>query len=165
MGKPSDDVEYLPVNRRFAELARRPGGLERPQAVAAADVALVKLKVDYRTEMDRLLAVLADQTARAGQVATVTAAELEPAYRAAAGIQTLGGTFDQPTVSRIAYSLCDLLVRLGAAGVCHRPSIDAHLQALTLAYHQHLPQDGGAAEAALLDGLGKVVACWPVPKG
>lgn len=139
---------------RFAAMANRPGGKKRADAVRNAETRVATMEGDYIAEADRLID-------RLNALTTAPGPDVEAIYREAAALRGLGGTFGYVLVSEVAGSLCELADRLLAAGRVDRASMLAHVQSLTLLHHRRVKGDGGDGEAALCDGLARLVARWP----
>lgn len=139
---------------RFAAMANRPGGKKRADVVRNAETRVAAMEDDYIAEADRLLD-------RLDALTTVAGPDVGAIYREAAALRGLGGAFGYILVSEVAGSLCELADRLLAARQVDRPSMLAHVQSLALLHRRRVKGDGGSGEAALCDGLARLVARWP----
>lgn len=154
------EVQVLQVKSRFAMLAKREGGKKSAAALLQAADAFL------RDEKDRYQSWLADALRRLDHTldelpGTIPDA-LQLAYRQAAEIRDLGGTFGAPQVTAVADSLCELLYRLHSAGLYNAQAIAMHLSALRLVCAADTA--GDKASAALLAGLRQMVAKYPQPQ-
>lgn len=153
------EVQVLQVKSRFAMLAKREGGKSAAGLLQAADAFL-------RDEQDRYRSWLADALRQLDHTldelpGTIPDA-LQLAYRRAAEIRDLGGTFGAPQVTAVADSLCELLYRLHSAGLYNAQAIAMHLSALRLVCAADTASD--ATNGALLAGLRQMVAKYPQPQ-
>jgi hypothetical protein len=158
------DVKIVPVKSRFAMLALREGGKTAAALLGAAEAFLHAERGRYLAWVDATLLSLDIQLDRLQGDARPAADVLDDAYRQAAQIRDLGGTFGAPLVTATADSLCELLYRLRCSGLSGGPAIAMHQSVLRLvcsADHARTTPDG---INELLAGLKKIVAKYPRPQ-
>jgi len=149
------EVQIMKVKSRFAMLAKREGGKTAAAALKAADAFLENERGRYQSWLLEALRAL-DKTL--DDLPGTIPEALQLAYRQAAEIRDLGGTFGAPQVTAVADSLCELLYRLHSAGLYNSEAITMHLSALRLVCTaEAIGDDSGP----LLAGLRKMVARYP----
>ena len=125
-------MSNLPLHtRRLAGLVNRPGGITASEAVAAAETNLATIRdrgmEEITATMARIL-VLGETLRRAGDPALQ--AEL---YAASNSLVGIAGVFGLGPLGEIAFSLCNLIDRLRAAGLWSSASVQIHLDSMRLA--------------------------------
>lgn len=145
-------VRHIPVKNRLAALIKVPGGKKLKDALADAERNLEVLKPDCLGRVDELLAEIQILAKGAGDP---DAATRERLYDLANQVVSLAGTFGLGGVGRAAYSLCELIDCTLEAGGCPRGEVMVHVESLQLL--RHADKLGAAGEAAVLDGLHKIV--------
>jgi hypothetical protein len=114
---------------KFAEKSRKPGGLSRQAAIAAASAGVETLREqslagisEAANEIERILA--AESTLGAGQTASI--------LDAAARIAVLAETFGYTVLSSVTKSLCDLTEAFIAKGNPAKEPIAVHANSIRL---------------------------------
>lgn len=141
--QPDQDATIFPVDTRFQQLARRPGGVSRERALEDAQRQIDDMKSDFVDWLDR---ELKDLAASARQVAADPgdAAALDHTYRACCQLRDVGGTMGFELVTFVANNFCDILDAIKAGAPYDRTMIDCHMDALLLARtdpYRHLSPD------------------------
>jgi hypothetical protein len=97
---------YFPQTR-LAELAARPGGIARSDAIEGALKSIEGMRADADSTITKSIAAIATvvYSARAGQL---TELEIYKVLRLADQIVTLSGTFCYGPLDRVSRKLCDL---------------------------------------------------------
>lgn len=156
---PHPDVQIMKVKSRFAMLAKREGGKSAATLLQAADAFLHDEQSRYQAWLKDALRTL-DHTL--DELPGSIPEALQLAYRQAAEIRDLGGTFGAPQVTAVADSLCELLYRLHSAGLYNAQAIAMHIKALKLVCVAEAA--GDTADKALVAGLRQMVAKYPQPQ-
>ncbi len=138
-------------NPLTAQVAR-PGGLRIGAALEKAEENLASIRDDCVAGFDEQLAALLSLN-KPGQLEPPEDARRET-YRIANEIYGLAGVFGMTELGQAAYSLCELVDRLGALGRWHQPAIDVHVAALLLLRSPEPDMDA----STLLEQLHTVVA-------
>ena len=115
---------------RLSELAARPGGLSRDDAVEGAMKSLESMRDASDAEIRRSIAAMADIVFAPG--IPFDDEELFAVQCLADQIVTLAGTFGHAALDAAARSLCDIADGLLRAGLHHRQPIAVHVQTLRL---------------------------------
>jgi hypothetical protein len=144
------------ADTRFEKLARRPGGVEREEALERAQASVDELKTDFadwvEREFDMLNAALAKLSSR-----PTDKMALEDANRSCAQLRDVGGTMGYELVTFVAKTLCEILDAYIAGAPYDKEVIDCHINALLLAKtepYRHLRPD---EVPEMTDGLLRVV--------
>ncbi len=144
MAQQSDrDPNIFPVDTRFQQLARRPGGVTRERAIESAERHIEELKTDFGDWLDR---ELQDLSASIRQLAANpgNAASLERAQQACSQLRDVGATMGYELVTFIANNFCHVLDAIKAGAAYDKDMIDCHMDALLLArtdQYRHLTPD------------------------
>jgi hypothetical protein len=126
------DAAIFPVDTRFQQMARRPGGVPRERAVEGAQRHLDELKPDFNNWLSRQLK---DLTVLLQEVASNPndAAMLERAHEGCCQLRDVGGTMGYELVSFVANNFCDILDAVKAGASYDQNMIDCHMDALAMA--------------------------------
>lgn len=147
-------------NNRLAKLIHQPGGVKVSEAIDRAAENLETLRDSCLGEIDLQLQKIERLHAAAGQRPSPEVQEA--IYRLSNDIHGVAGMFDLPDLGAAAYSLCELIERLRLGGRWNPAAIEVHLAAFRLFRHPEAAADE-RARAAVLGGLGEVVARAPKP--
>ncbi len=138
---------------RLAKILRQPGGKSVAAALKDAEEGVAGLVEPCLAAID--VAMKAIDGHLASMTAGSTAAAADRLYKEANGIIGLASAAGLPEMDRAAYSLCDLLDRMQAAGRWDRSAIVVHVQALYLLRQPSALGSDGSVRLVLL-GLKKV---------
>jgi chemotaxis protein histidine kinase CheA len=132
MAEPSNrDAAIFPVDTRFQQMARRPGGVPRERAIEAAQRHLDELKPDFNNWLVHELQELAASIQQVSDNPS-DAEMLERAQQACGQLRDVGSTMGYELVTFIANNLCDILDAIKAGATYDQSMIDCHMDALTL---------------------------------
>jgi len=143
MAQQSDrDPTIFPVDTRFQQLARRPGGVTRERAIEIAERHIEELKPDFGAWLDR---ELQDLSASIRQLSANpgNAASLERAQQACCQLRDVGATMGYELVTFVANNFCHVLDAMAGAAY-DKDMVDCHMDALLLArtdQYRHLTPD------------------------
>lgn len=119
------------VETHFHEMARRPGGVPREQAIERAEAEIDEIKPEFVDWLDGELKDFSKliTDARTGQA--------DPGWVSVANfrcrqLRDTGTTMGFELLSFVADSLCELLDSIAAGGECNMDSIMCHVDALML---------------------------------
>lgn len=146
-------VMRVPWENRLAKMIREPGGVKLNEAVRQAEENLKSVQDSCLEALDGYLAEI-ERLHREGGAKPSEAAKAS-IYQLANDIHGMAGVFGLGDLGRAAFSLCELVDRLCAAGRWNAASVEVHLSALRL-----LRQPGGD-HGDMLEGLRRVVARVP----
>jgi hypothetical protein len=127
-----DDVHIFPVETRFQQLARRPGGIPREKALAQAQAKIDEAKPAFDGWLDQQLDALLDvvKQAKKGKADPEWA---EAANRYCRQLRDVGTTMDCELLTFIARSFSEMLDAITMGAACDWEAIQCHIDALLLA--------------------------------
>jgi chemotaxis protein histidine kinase CheA len=129
---PNRDAAIFPVDTRFQQMARRPGGVPRERALEAAQRHLDELKPDFNNWLVRELQELATSVQQVSDNPG-DADALDRAQQACNQLRDVGSTMGYELVTFVANNFCDILDAVKAGAAYDQNVIDCHMDALTLA--------------------------------
>lgn len=160
------EAKLFYADTRFERLARRPGGVDREQALAQAQAEVEELKADFGVwigqEFDALNAALAEIESDPKDKGA-----LERAHKSCAQLRDVGGTMGYQLVTFVAKTLCEILEAYIAGAAYDKDVIVCHTDAFKLArleQYRHLqPEDVPEMTAGLLRVVELVSIIPPEP--
>jgi len=132
MAETDDDVRIFPVETRFQQLARRPGGIPRDKALAQAQSKIDEAKPAFDGWLNEQLDALLDVVKRA-QTENTDAEWAEAANRYCRQLRDVGTTVDCELLTFIARSFSEMLDAITMGAECDWEAIQCHIDALLLA--------------------------------
>lgn len=129
---PDHDSHVFPVDTRFQQMARRPGGVTRERAIDDAQRQLDNLKIDFVDWLDRELKELAGSARQVVANPGDTAA-IDRTHQACCQLRDVGGTMGFELVTFVANNFCNILEAIKAGAPYDKDMIDCHMDALLLA--------------------------------
>ena len=120
------------ANTRFERQARRPGGVDRDQALKRAQAEVEELKSDFGVWIDKELEQLNASLAKLVNNPK-DKASLERAYECCSQLRDVGGTMGYELVTFVARTLCDILEAYIGGAAYDKKVIDCHIDAFMLA--------------------------------
>ncbi|MBX9776522.1 MAG: hypothetical protein K2Y71_19255 [Xanthobacteraceae bacterium] len=130
--QPSRDPNVFPIDTRFQQQARRPGGVARESAIESAQRQIDDMKPGFVDWLDRELKELA-AAARLVTSSPADAAAIERAHQASCQLRDVGATMGYELVTFVANNFCSILDAIKAGAPFDRDMVDCHLDALLLA--------------------------------
>ena len=130
--KPETEARMFPVDTRFQQMARRPGGVPRTRALQNAQTEIAQDKSRLDTCLDEEIDAIAGllQTARSGGAEADWPTSMRERSRR---LHDVGTTMGYPLLTFVAANLCDLLERPPAGDPSQLESIACHVDTLFLA--------------------------------
>lgn len=131
------------VDTRFQRMARRPGAVERVQALASAQAQVDELKPDFSDWLNRELQELSVALADA-ECSPSDTLSLDRAYRSCSQLRDVGATMGYELVTFVANNLCEIIDAIKAGATYDKDMIDCHINAFFLArtdQYRHLRPD------------------------
>lgn len=128
----NNDPNVFPVDTRFQQLARRPGGVTRDTAIETAERHIEGMKTDFVNWLDRELQELATSV----ELLDLNRGDmnaLDRAYRACCGLRDVGTTMGFELITFVANNFCGILDAMKAGAPYDREMIDCHIDAFLLA--------------------------------
>jgi hypothetical protein len=126
------EARIFAVESRFEQMAKRPGGIPRRQALARAQAHVDEMKPDFTNWLDLKLQELRDALAQINGTADRMPA-LEQAASACAQLGDVGTTMGFELVTFVAGSLCTILEAIKDGAAYDKGMVDCHIDALLLA--------------------------------
>jgi hypothetical protein len=150
------DAAIFPVDTRFQQMARRPGGVPRERALDGAQRHIDELKPEFNNWLSRELKQLA---ASIQQVGDNPGDEnvLDHAHQACRQLRDVGGTMGYELVTFIADNLCEILDAIKAGATYDQNMVDCHLDALALARTDAYRKLGPEQVPEMTNGLRRMV--------
>jgi hypothetical protein len=143
MAEPPDrNATIFPVDTRFQQQARRPGGVTRERAIEVAARHIEALKPDFGGWLDRELQELS-ASIRQLNANPGNAASLERAQQTCGQLRDVGATMGYELVTFVANNFCHVLDAMAGAAY-DKDMVDCHMDALLLArteQYRHLTPD------------------------
>lgn len=160
---PKHDAEEFFPDTHFEHMARRPGGLPRDKALAAAQRQVDELKIGFIDWLDRQLKELASALA-VFDVDPNDLSQLERADRICGEVRDVGTTVGYAVVTFVAMTLCEVLDSIRAGAVYEKKMIDCHVNALFYIVREqgNLTQE---QIAELTDGLRRIAGIASISPG
>jgi hypothetical protein len=149
----SGSCKTIRVKNRLGELLRRPGGIQRTQAVASASEAIETLREDYVGVIPDEIGVL--EAIAAGSKSGLSSLEVAAMIEGAGRILTLSGTFGFELLDRVVKRFCDFAGGMVEKNITDVAPVEVHLRAMRLV----CPGAADLSEAEIdnmLSGLEKV---------
>jgi len=144
-------ITRRPENR-LAKAVFQPGGKTMAQALDDAQAGLEEIRgasLDIlRTKLEEIQALGRKSEVNAGPE------EIKTLYALSSEVIDIAGLFGLPELGQAAYSLCELLDRLGSRQIWNWPAVQVHLHGLlVLADPDKTPED---ARKSVVEGLRQV---------
>lgn len=153
---PSAPANIFYADTRFERLARRPGGIDREQALQRAQVEVEEMKADFDVWIDGEFAKLNAALSEIAENPNEKGA-LERANVYCAHLRDVGSTMGYELVTFIARTLCEILEAYIAGAPYDQEVIDCHSNAFRLARMEEYRHMGPDQVPDLTNGLLRVV--------
>lgn len=127
----SSMVKIIPVKNRLGQLLRKPGGISRDDALAAADQNVDTLREEFVAAIPVEIAALEAMLGAAGHK-YVTKDDLEAMLRRAGQLLTLSGTFGFTLLDEVVKRFCDLAIGMIDKGIDKGAPVAVHLRTMRL---------------------------------
>ena len=138
------EVRIFFPNTRFEQMARRPGGVPREQAVAQAQAKINELKSDFSDWLEKELQDLAE-TISIFESDLSDESSLERAYRNALQLEAVCAPMGYELVTFVAGNLCTIFAAFKNGSPYDKGIVDCHINAFLLAkadqYRNLAPED------------------------
>lgn len=154
--KSEPEARIFYANTRFEQMARRPGGVPREQALAEAQATIDELKSRFADWLDQELLLLSEALAKVENNLTDNAV-LEAAYRNCAQLQSVCAAMDYGLVTFVAENLCKIISTLMAGAEYDKDIVDCHINALLLAKSDQYRTMSPEQVPEMASGLRRVV--------
>ena len=162
MSSDTDDARIFPVDNRFNQLARRPGGLPRDQALERAHSTIDENKVGFGDWLEQELRQLNDAIERCASSDGRDAEAVDVAYHHCRHIRDVGTTMGYELASFVANNLCEIFASIKAGTEYRGDLVDCHFEALLLAKQEQYRNLRPEQLPELSGGLRRVAEYMPV---
>jgi hypothetical protein len=146
-------VRMRPRVNTLAKMVNQPGGMRAEDALRKAEENLDTIKPVLAEEVEKNLASLLELLDAAATRPEKTV--LDEAYLRSNQVAGMAGLSGMAPLGQAAFSLCELLDKLGVAERWSAEAVDVHLNAMRLL--RRMPE-ADKATAHILQGLREVVA-------
>ena len=126
------NVRIFSVDTRFQQMARRPGGLPREQAIEHAQSHIDGLKEDFVDWADREVKELS-AAFKAMKDGRQSAPELDEIYRRCCQLRDTGTTMGLELITFVSDNLCQVLDNMKGGAAYDADVVACHIDALVLA--------------------------------
>jgi hypothetical protein len=130
--EPNREAQTFFVDTRFQQMARRPGGVPREQALENAQSNIEERKPEFEAWLDAELQNLAEAV-RNVQAGTAQPGWADDVCFRSRQLRDLGTTMGFVLLTFVANNLCEILERRPPGHECDMETITCHLDALFLA--------------------------------
>ncbi len=149
-------VRYFRKPSRLAAMIDQPGGATVGRLMSQVEANLETLRPEAMAKIEQAIAELEGLTAARS---SDQAAWLADIYHRAGAVLDMAGPFGFDALGKVAFSLCDLADRFGAAGEFDLASLQVHVRAARLLFaNPDLSEDG---RQEVLRGLDRVLGRVP----
>jgi len=128
---PNKESRIFSVETRFQQMARRPGGVPREQAIQHAQSQIEAQKPEFAGWLDRELQDLS-AAIRHLEAHSDDMPRLEDAYRKCCQLRDVGATMGYQLISIVSSNLCEILDAIKGGAAYHKETVDCHIDALLL---------------------------------
>jgi hypothetical protein len=149
-------ARVFPVDTRFQQLARRPGGLPRDKAIERAESKVDAVKPDYDAWLDTELQDLSGLV-KGAQSGDAKPNWIEKAAFRSRELRDSATALRFELLSFIAGSLCDVFDAIEGGSECNMEAITCHIDALLLARNMSYRRLKPEQVPELTKGLRQVV--------
>ncbi len=155
------DAKIFFVDSRFENLARRPGGVPREEAIELARAEIEEIKPRFGDWLDQELLQLGELIRQGESHGPDNADWIEVPYLICHRIRDVGTTMGFELVTFVANNLCEIFEAINAGAEYRADLIDCHIQALLLAKQEQYRNLRPEQLPELSSGLRRVVEYAP----
>jgi hypothetical protein len=157
MSENSQDAKVFPVDTRFQQLARRPGGIPRAEAIERAQTQVDEIKVTFDDWFDERLRELTGALPADGPLPK-EGPWIEAVHFHCRQLRDVGTTMGYELVTFIAGNFCELLEAIRNGAEPNRELIDLHVEALRMSRQRRYQRTTPADYPELSSGLHKLLS-------
>jgi hypothetical protein len=162
---PEQDARMFFVDSRFEQLARRPGGVAREEALERAQAEIDEIKPGFGDWLDAELQELSKVIGQNGPDGSNDANWIDIAYILSLRIRDVGTTMGFDLVTFVANNLSEIFEAINAGAEYRADLIDCHIQALLLARQERYRNLRPEQLPELSSGLRRVAEYAPKSNG
>ena len=155
------DAKAFFVDGRFEQMARRPGGVPREEAIERALAMIEENKPGFCDWLDRELAELGELIRQNESQGADQGDWTETAYLQCARMRDVGTTMGFELVTFVASNLCEIFQAVNDGAEYRGDLVDCHMQAMLLARQEQYRNLRPDQLPELSGGLRRVVEYVP----
>ena len=155
------DARIFFVDGRFEQLARRPGGVPREEALERAQAMIAEIKPGFGEWLDQELAELGELIRQGETNASDDGAWADAAYLQCLRIRDVGTTMGFDLVTFVANNLCEIFEAINSGAEYRSDLVDCHIQALLFAKQERYRNLRPEQLPELSSGLRRVIEYVP----
>jgi hypothetical protein len=149
------------IETHFQKMARRPGGIARENAIAAAQAKVEELRPAFHNWLDDKLLQLEQAVEGARSAGSGNSEGIDTAILHSRALRDVGATLGFELISFIANNLCEILEAENLDLDLRIEAIECHVQALLLARQDRYRELSPTDVPELTEGLRLVAASGP----
>ena len=162
---PEQDARAFFVDSRFEQLARRPGGMPRDEALERAQAKIDEIRPSFGDWLDGELQELSKVIGQNGPDGSNDRNWIDIAYIQCLRIRDVGTTMGFDLVTFVANNLSEIFEAINAGAEYRADLIDCHIQALLLARQERYRNLRPEQLPELSSGLRRVAEYAPKSSG
>jgi hypothetical protein len=152
------DAKVFPVDSRFQQLARRPGGIPRAQAIERAQAGVDEIKQTFGGWFDKELQAIVAALPRQDSDYGNPGVWLDVALFHCRQLRDVGTTMGHELVTFIAGNFCEVLEAIKAGAEPNAELIQLHVEALRMSKQDRYQSSTPADFPELSSGLHKLLS-------
>lgn len=151
----NNETKTFPVDSRFQQLARRPGGIPRAQAIERAQSQVDEIKVTFGDWFDEQVRGIVDVLPQSDDARIVNWVDI--AHFHCRQLRDVGTTMGFQLVTFIAGNFCEVLDAIKAGAEPNKDLINLHVEALRMSRQAKYQRMTPADFPELSSGLNQLV--------
>ncbi len=152
----NNEAKTFPVDSRFQQLARRPGGIPRAEAIERAQSKVDEIKVTFSDWFDQQVQAIVDVLPKTDDARIVNWVDI--AHFHCRQLRDVGTTMGFQLVTFIAGNFCEVLDAIKAGAEPNKDLINLHVEALRMSKQDRYQRMTPADFPELSSGLNRLVA-------
>lgn len=153
----SSDVKTFPVDSHFQQMARRPGGVPRAQALERAHMQIDDARNTFGAWFSEQVAAITAALPKDDDPGADAPRWVETVSSHARQLHDVGTTMGYQLVTFIAGHFCDMLDAIRDGAAPNRELIDLHVEALRMSRQEKYQRMTAADFPELSSGLNKLL--------
>jgi len=158
MADNNPDAKVFPVDSRFQQLARRPGGIPRAQAIERAQAGIDDIKQTFGDWFDKELDGIVVALPHDEKGYAKTGVWLDVVLMHCRQLRDVGTTMGHELVTFIAGNFCEVLEAIKAGAEPNPELIQLHVEALRMSKQERYKSTTPADFPELSSGLHKLLS-------
>lgn len=158
MSENAPDAKVFPVDSRFQQLARRPGGIPRAQAIERAQASVEEIKTTFDDWFEKELESIVAALPRSDSGYARPGVWLDVVLVHSRQLRDVGTTMGYELVTFIAGNFCEVLEAIKAGAEPNQELIQLHVEALRMSKQEQYQHTTPADFPELSSGLHKLLS-------